>query len=194
MGAWDIGIFDCDEALDFSAKLQEGRDLSLVHATFHDNVKCEVSPIPVDLCHRVLVCAEVTAVIFDRDPRLPDDLGHWASQFKIGKEPKDEELRVYAQDGTLRVLRESELRDLWEESESFEQWKTLLKDLARRLGAYYKPKKSIPNAKKRRGKKVVGYVASVVNMINFTLSSKDHLSRKLSREVDCKWHRGEESR
>ena len=78
-----------------------------------------------------LAAAEVDAALKGRPAQdLPDDLRSWIE----GKSAPKDGIVSKAREAVAAVLKGSELRDLWEESDGLEDWQPIVQDLQRRLG------------------------------------------------------------
>lgn len=140
MGAWGAGNFENDDALDFLAEIDGPTILESAFQALPPAGEGEVDA--TDAC-RVLAAAEIVAAMMGRPsadcpakltPRLKE----------LGK-PTGELIEL-ARRGVSRVLFDSELLDLWNESDSREDWNVVVTDLIERLN----PK--IPAKKKGRRK------------------------------------------
>ena len=121
MGAWGHGSFENDTALDWVFGLtEEGGDISSVEQALDVVPGLEVD---ADEGSEALAAAEVIAALMGKGRDcLPEELAEWVSN----AQPVDvEPLRTKALKALDAVLSEdSELRELWEESEDFEAWKS----------------------------------------------------------------------
>lgn len=133
MGAWGLGSFENDEAADFLAEITGSGDLSLIREVI-DNVltSTEFAEAP-DACHAI-VAAEVVAAALGRPTVAAlqqDGLTRWVARVKPGIEPA---LARGAHDALARILApNSELLELWEETEDLAEWKALIHDLMQQL-------------------------------------------------------------
>ncbi|MFN5324969.1 MAG: DUF4259 domain-containing protein [Bacteroidota bacterium] len=77
-------------------------------------------------CEEALVACEIVAAALGRPSEdCPDDLNEWMGMFlPVGSEPYDIvcNLAEKAAESIDRILTDSELRELWEESPVFEAW------------------------------------------------------------------------
>lgn len=127
MGAWGTGIFEDDAALDFVAEVTAAGGVTAVEEALR--VAAEEAYLDADLSARALVAAAVVASLSDGGGELPDELRGWVA----GREAPSGTVLRQAQSAVLRVLRESELRDLWAESDELDAWCAGLQGLAARL-------------------------------------------------------------
>lgn len=129
MGAWGLGVFDNDDALDWVAELEEGADVSLLQESL--NIECLVGDY-VDLAdaNRAMAAAEVVAALSGagRDD-LPETVQEW-----VGQQPEVQaDLVVMALAAIERIKAHSELKELWEQSDAASQWQAVVDDLEGRL-------------------------------------------------------------
>ena len=129
MGAWGHGSFENDTALDWVSELTERRGFFVFKKAGGFSVlekALEVvpdTPLDADAGSEALAAAEVIAALMGKGRDcLPKELAEWVSN----AQPVDvEPLRTKALKALDAVLSEdSELRELWEESEDFEAWKS----------------------------------------------------------------------
>jgi hypothetical protein len=119
MGAWDIGVFGNDEAADWSFELQEAEDFEEFLAdTFSLGEDEEYLEAP-DGSSIVAAAAVVAASAGTIVKGFPADLKAWLE----GKEAALRGMSSVALAALKRVRAEnSELKDLWEETEEFATW------------------------------------------------------------------------
>lgn len=130
MGAWDLGNFDNDDAMDFVSDLTESDDLELVHDAIESVVDNYIY-IEGDEAAKALVAGEVVALIKGKPAdTVPVTLMAWqqAHAFSL-----DDDLQNRALEAVRRVMRDSELEELWKESDEYEAWLTLVEGLIERL-------------------------------------------------------------
>jgi Domain of unknown function (DUF4259) len=88
--------------------------------------------LDADLCREAIAAAELCACCAGQSPeRLPDNVHAWVEENPHGPHADEVELALQA---VSRVREESELRDLWEESDDHSQWLAELDGLLARLG------------------------------------------------------------
>lgn len=134
MGTFGGGSFENDEALDFSATLQSSDDIAAVFAAVPDDPEISIDS---DEAQRIIAAAECVAAMLGRpSDDIPTSLGKRLK--KHGKPSR--ELVEIARNSVSRVLRHSELLDLWAEADPkpFNRAVTFLID---RLNPAIKPKK-----------------------------------------------------
>ena len=112
MGAWGSGSFENDTALDWAAGVASLDD---VRATF-DRLEVDAGPagdlIDADLACELIAAAETVAMLMGRaSADFPEDLRARLE----GAGAPDDRLYHRARDAVCRVLRNSELAELWAE-------------------------------------------------------------------------------
>ena len=126
MGAWGHGNFENDDALDL---LNEVRDdgypvLSEALRAVNDG-----GDLDAPECSRALAAGEVVACASDRPGEGIDaEDRDVASAIRVADVD-----RQAASEAAGRVLADSELRALWEETQYYSQWADVVEDLRRRL-------------------------------------------------------------
>jgi len=129
MSAWGMGVFDNDPALDWAGDLPSLADVGAV-ANALDAVAQGTAGADTDRSCIALAAAEVVAALGGHpSPDLPAELESWT--FDAGT--PDEELVRKARVAVDAVLASSELRALWEETEEYEAWRSVLLELKQRL-------------------------------------------------------------
>ena len=132
-GAWDVGPFDNDDALDWVWELESSDDLSALEAALRAGAS-EGSYIEAPTGSVAIAAAEVVAALTGNPlPQLPDEVVSWTSNRSLSK---DSELVRLARKVIAAVQNStnSELAELWSESgELFEIWTSGLSDLQQRL-------------------------------------------------------------
>ena len=126
MGVWGTGSFENDDALDWVGALAAESAL-MAAACALESAQKPNSELP-DCCV-ALAAAEVVAVAHGNPAT---DLPKEVRTFALPR--PDEALRQLATTVVHNVLAGSELLELWEESESGEEWKGKVADLLARLG------------------------------------------------------------
>jgi len=131
MGAWGHRAFDNDEAGDWGSEM-EMRGWEAVSSAVR-----AVSALPDDEYLELteaswaIAAAEVVAAAEDGDTsNLPEEVR--AALAELGRMP-DESMIAEAQKAVARVLEQSELKELWQESDYYDQWREDVEALAARL-------------------------------------------------------------
>ncbi|KRD34374.1 hypothetical protein ASE35_11750 [Lysobacter sp. Root916] len=135
MGAWGIGSFDNDHASDWLLDLIEGEDLAPMRAAIAQ-VLAEDDYLDSDLAVEALAAIEVLAATLGRPTAAIQDEAEfqaWLAELQLQGDPSlvPEALRALE-----RILApESELRELWEETEDYEDWCADVARLRSHVGA-----------------------------------------------------------
>lgn len=137
MGAWGIGIFENDAALDFVCELNEADDLKRLFKDLFDRVIEEEYFIQDEGCN-VLVAAALINSIKNKDKYL--DLFESESELMKKVEAyKFTDLVDECLEALKAVLSEkSELKELWEDTDYFDEWKAAVLELYEDIENSYK--------------------------------------------------------
>ena len=132
-GAWAVGVFDNDDALDFVWEVQEGNPPLPLSSPFNQAHYSD-GYIDADLGARILAAAEAYAALNGKpSPDLPPDFAKWLAKQQWGHDRKLVGTAVNAVRMVLDV-ESSELAQLWQESpEDFDAWVKGVEDLLSRL-------------------------------------------------------------
>ena len=133
MGAWGVGSFENDHACDFLADATESGDLSLIREAL-DNVLTSTEYVEARDANAAIVAAEIVAAGLGR-PTLAaqrkDAISGWLSRIRP---TIDAGLLAQTKDALSRILdQNSELRELWEETDDFSDWQDSVKELGQQL-------------------------------------------------------------
>jgi hypothetical protein len=131
MGAWGIGPFENDDALDFIAELK-AEGVPVVRAAVEEvALLAPDGYLEASSCSRAIAAAEVLAGARGRPaPDLPPEITDWLST-----DPRvDESLVPPAAVAMTRILEGSELKELWESSTDGPAWERRVADVRERLG------------------------------------------------------------
>ncbi len=135
MGTWAIGAFGNDDACDWSYGLEEVDDLSVVEAAL-DTVLAVGSgyletPPAVEALAAIEVIARLQGNWGERDP-YSETVDRWVERVRLT--PTADHARN-ARRVIERILAEnSELKELWEETEDYEAWVASVHELKNRVG------------------------------------------------------------
>ncbi|WP_088547744.1 DUF4259 domain-containing protein [Paenibacillus aquistagni] len=129
MGAWGYGNLENDSVLDWVEELLESNDLSLISEAIDEVL--EDDELDADTASIAIGAAEVLAALQGRhgEEAYDEELAAWMKQ-RLGQ---GADLLPKAQAALTKILDESELKTLWEESESCEEWVRTIKELEQRL-------------------------------------------------------------
>jgi hypothetical protein len=134
MGAWDVGTFENDDALDWVHEFLEDPGLDALRDTLDLVVSLdEAEYVQADACGMVLAAAEMVAALRGRAAaKLPEPLGAWVDANKVSQKP-DDRLMDKARRAVARIMFRSEIKELWDESEDAKAWESEMEGLAARL-------------------------------------------------------------
>jgi len=133
MGAWGFGSFENDDAGDFLADVTKSGDLSLIREAL-DNVLTSTEYVEAPDASQAIVAAEAIVAALGR-PTLAaqgeEKLSSWVARIRPSI---DRELAADARDALARILApNSELRELWEDSDDFLAWQAAVTELGQQL-------------------------------------------------------------
>jgi hypothetical protein len=139
MGAWGYGSFENDDALDWVYGLQKSKGLSLIIQAFDAIISSIGDYLDASDCANALAAAETVAALAGHPATaLPEEVIHWVEEQERGlsqtRQLVDEQLINKAKRAVHAVLSDSELKELWEETDGFEDWEAVVADLLERLG------------------------------------------------------------
>lgn len=128
MGAWGYGNLENDTVLDWVVDLLETEDLSLITESI--TMVLEDDYLDADTAAIATGAIEILAALQNRPGKeeFDDKLNEWIKEHK----GKGANLLVTAQKALEKILLESELKDLWEETEEYENWVKTIKELEER--------------------------------------------------------------
>ena len=130
MGAWGVGTFENDDASDWVYQLEEAGDLTLVREALGaaaDPAGYLESPT----CSEALAAAEVVAALTGKAaPDLPEEVRAWVAEHRTRVPADLVTLTVRAID---QIAADSELKELWAESDESAAWADRLVELRGRL-------------------------------------------------------------
>lgn len=132
MGAWGIGSFENDTAMDWLIDF-EANDFRLIDRTLAGVAAMQaVDVLDADEACEVLAAAEcVAAAAGFPATSLPDEVENWVSANQpIQVKPDYVRMALTA---VARVRSQSELKELWAETEEYGAWDTAVADLQSRL-------------------------------------------------------------
>ncbi len=132
-GAWDMGPFENDDALDWVRELEESTDFSAIKAALRPATSSG-SYIEAPSGSYAIAAAEVVAALLGNPAEnLPSEISTWVA----GQEVKPgSDLIGWAKTAVTNVLskEKSELSQLWSEAgPSYDEWRDGLTDLLQRL-------------------------------------------------------------
>lgn len=140
MGTWAVGPFGNDFAQDWAQDLLESKDLYFIEDTLNNVLQAETTEyLEAPFGAEALAAVETWSRLQGRGGAKDEDserVDEWVAevQAKLSKpraDIADKVQRVLA----LVLSEASELRELWEDSEHFADWRATVTDLQRRLSA-----------------------------------------------------------
>ena len=130
MGAWDIGSFDNDDALDWVIELEKARDFSILEEAFETVIDQKGDMPDATDCSIALCAAEVLAGLLDNPVSdVPDEALEWIED----KPEPSEELIKLGLKAIAVILDESELKELWLEADEYQDWEDNVTSLVENL-------------------------------------------------------------
>lgn len=136
MGAWGLDTFENDQACDWLYTLEKTSSIDFALSALL-KIASNEGYIEAPECCEALAAAEVVAASRSGDfSRIPDEAAAWLRQKRgifrksIAFEREHAEIAAAAVE---KIAASSELRELWEETNDFAAWVSLLNGLARGL-------------------------------------------------------------
>ncbi len=132
MGSWDVSSFGNDGARDWLDELLQAKGADRVFRSLM--VAGKLGPndyLQSTECECAVAAAEIVAAgAGNPSAKLPPKASQWVQErnFTAGAEIVDLALRVVE-----RVCKNSELKELWDDTDSAEEWYGLIEDLEKRL-------------------------------------------------------------
>ncbi len=132
MGTWAYGSFDNDLGLDLADELMGAASLEPISLAFTAILRISEGYLGEPKASRGLAAADVVAALLSQPAaKLPDEIVVWIK----GQKPPGLDLVKQARMVVIRILKDSQLKDLWAESaDSGLLWQKEVEDLLRRLG------------------------------------------------------------
>jgi hypothetical protein len=136
MGTWAVDAFGNDYAQDWAQDLHETSNLDAVEDTLNTALDTTASELDAPFAAEALVAIEVLARLQGKGGARSDDsaaVDEWVAARKPKAKPRAD-LADKARRALERILSDqSELRELWEDSEHYEEWRAAVEDLRARL-------------------------------------------------------------
>ena len=130
MGAWGTKVFEDDDALDWIYELEQEDDLTLIKNVLKTAAAPEDDFLEAPQASQALAAAEIVAALRGKpEPQLPQEAQDWIEKHTLDTA----KLHRLAIQAVKRVRNDSELQELWEESEEIENWHAILDGLINRL-------------------------------------------------------------
>lgn len=136
MGTWSHEPFGNDTASDWAYGLVEQKDFSLVAQAIQEVLDNGSDYLDAGLAVEAVAAAEVLAKALGRGTQADAYTEEVDAWLKSVAEKPSSELLSKARDALNRIMGpDSELRELWEESDDFESWESSIKALQSAVGA-----------------------------------------------------------
>lgn len=136
MGTWSHEPFGNDTAIDWSYELQDTKDFSLVEQAIQRVLDCGPEYLDADAAVEAIAAAEIIAKALGHGTQsdaYTEEVDAWLKS--ISAVPTST-LRSNAHQALSRILGpNSELKELWEESEDLERWESSVRALQSAIGA-----------------------------------------------------------
>jgi hypothetical protein len=136
MGTWAVDAFGNDYAQDWAQDLHETSNLDAVEDTLNTALDTAAGELEAPFAAEALVAVEVLARLQGKGGARTRDstaVDEWVDARKPKAKPRAD-LADKAARALDRILsNESELRELWEDSEHYEEWRASVEDLRARL-------------------------------------------------------------
>ena len=132
MGAWEVGSFDNDDALDWVSEFTPAPNVRCIQATLQAVTQVGDEYLEAPECSMAIAAAEVVAALKGAPTSpLPEEL---QATLKMARFKADQSLMELALAALERIKTNSELQELWAESEAdYPQWLAAVTDLEARL-------------------------------------------------------------
>ena len=132
MGTWGINNFENDDAGDWVILLEESKGLDVLLAPLN-KIDENSGYIEAPDCSQALAAAEIISASLSNDfSKIPDITKKWLEKkpglFKKKPEILESHAKL-AKEVVLKIMLSSELQELWEESDQYKEWKTLVNNL-----------------------------------------------------------------
>jgi hypothetical protein len=132
MGAWGSGPFENDSALDWANELVDGDGLGPLQSALDCTAKSTFDYLDVDLGSAAIAAAEVVAALMRKPTSsLPANVAEWIEEHPIKVTHALVAEAAAAVDAA--AADNSEVHDLWRESDGYDEWRAAIDDLRARL-------------------------------------------------------------
>ncbi len=131
MSAWNAGPFDNDDASDWLYELEQSSDISVITAALGAVAGIGDDYLEAPECSMAIAAAEIVSALCGRSAEdLPDHAIAWVEEHQ----GLDVSALVQTAEAVIeRIGSNSELKELWEETEHAGKWHASLTHLAARL-------------------------------------------------------------
>jgi hypothetical protein len=132
MGAWGLGNFENDDALDWIHELGGSDDLSAVMDALNAVHHNDEGYLDAGVCAMALAAVEVIAALRGAPPGdIPPEATAWVEahhHLALNQTVLDE-----ARSAISAILNKSELQELWGETDEYDAWRKVVAGLRKRL-------------------------------------------------------------
>ncbi|MEJ2756903.1 MAG: DUF4259 domain-containing protein [Anaerolineales bacterium] len=130
MGAWGTGSFENDDALDWVFELEDARNFQILADAFETILDQKDEYLEAPDCSIAICAAEVTAGLLGNPA---DDLPEEVMEWMEGQPDPSEVLLKLAKNALNAILKKSELKELWQETDDYDEWREIVLDIRDRL-------------------------------------------------------------
>ena len=146
MGTWAVDAFGNDFALDWAQDLQESKDLFFIEDTLNNVLSPDSADyLEAPFAAEGLAAIEVLARLYgkpgekdekDEKDENTKDVDAWVEEVGKKATKRRTDLIEKSQRAIEHILSErSELRELWEDSEHYAEWRASVEELKKRISA-----------------------------------------------------------
>ncbi|MEA5536064.1 DUF4259 domain-containing protein [Crocosphaera sp. XPORK-15E] len=134
MGVWGYEAFENDYALDWVSELENNEDVVFIIKQFERILNCNQDDyLDIFEASITIAAAEVVAALLGNpSPDLPQEVIIWLT--KKRQKQLSPTVVEKASNAVQRVLNNSELREVWQESDEYDTWSNSVNNLLARLG------------------------------------------------------------
>ncbi len=137
MGAWNEDNFGNDDASDWVYDLEKSKGLETLMSPIEDIIE-NSDYLESPECSEALAASEVVAASLTNDFSLiPEEAINWLNKKQglfFGKKPSIQKAHaLIAIQAVEKILNDSELKELWEETEDFANWQKIQNTLLAKL-------------------------------------------------------------
>ncbi|NOQ35874.1 MAG: DUF4259 domain-containing protein [Methylococcaceae bacterium] len=123
MGAWGVGNFENDTACDWGYELEQSDDLSFVNRTIQQILEDNGNYLDADLACKGLAAIETIVRLMGKQSEqsaYSEAVDNWVKTHPLNV---DDDSKINAIKAIERILaHESELAELWEETDEYQDW------------------------------------------------------------------------
>jgi|EP01034_Spumella_vulgaris_P032378 hypothetical protein len=140
MGTWAVDAFGNDFALDWAQDLQESKDLFFIEDTLNNVLSPDSADyLEAPFAAEGLAAIEVLARLYGKPGEKDEntkDVDGWVEEVGKKATKRRTDLIEKSQRAIEHILSErSELRELWEDSEHYAEWRASVEELKKRISA-----------------------------------------------------------